>query len=147
MEENDRADMFARQWWVWYLGDIQQQSDQELLSRRARRTPNSHQIVTQSCCHPFIAFWLLAWFFFFFFFPTKSSFASCPCAETGTSLRAFTRRRFGMRELLCRRGIIPLFTFLTVKDPLRWRFVSAALVFDSSTTGQRKGVSTGGPND
>lgn len=60
--------MFARQWWVWYLGDIQQQSDQEPLSKRAGRTPNSHQIVTQSCCHPFIAFWLLAWFFFFFFY-------------------------------------------------------------------------------
>lgn len=52
-----------------------------------------------------------------------------------------------MRELLCRRGVIPLFTFLTVKEPLRWRFVSAALVFDSSTTGQRKGMSTRSPND
>lgn len=52
-----------------------------------------------------------------------------------------------MRGLLCRHGVIPLFTFLTVKDPLRWRFVSAALGFDSSTTGQRKGMSTGSPND
>lgn len=86
MEEKDCTDMFARQWWVWYLGDIQQQSDcsaNKSRSPHSIRTPISHWIVTQSWFLRFIAFWLLAWFFFL-----ECSSASSPLAETGTSVRA-----------------------------------------------------------